>query len=86
MAVLSAELGEPALAVRWFDRAIDEAGPTPALLGRLADAAWKAGDLERAQAVVAEGLAIAPQDGVLLSLKRRVAADQARRAERPPGS
>ena len=35
----SVRLGEPALAVRWFDRAIDEAGPSAALQVRLADAA-----------------------------------------------
>jgi hypothetical protein len=34
----SVRLGEPALAVRWFDRAIDEAGPSAALQVKLADA------------------------------------------------
>ena len=55
IADLSMRLGDPALAVRWFDRAIDEAGPSAALQLRLADAAWKSGDVARAHQVVDEG-------------------------------
>jgi hypothetical protein len=32
IAELSLRIGEPLLAARWIDRAIDEGGPTPALL------------------------------------------------------
>jgi hypothetical protein len=32
IAELSLQMGEPLLAARWIDRAIDEGGPTPALL------------------------------------------------------
>jgi tetratricopeptide (TPR) repeat protein len=72
IADLSLKSGEPAQAVRWFGRAIEEAGPTPVLLARLADAAWRAGDLARARRAVDEGLLLAPQDRTLISLKRRL--------------
>jgi tetratricopeptide (TPR) repeat protein len=68
----SVRLGEPALAVRWFDRAIDEAGPSAALQVRLADAAYRAGDVARAQQVVDEGLAAEPGNLPLQALKRRL--------------
>jgi len=84
IAALSIRLGEPLLAVRWLDRAIDDSGPSPALLARVADAALKGGDTDRAQDAVDEGLALAPADPVLVGLKDRVAAERARRAVRPP--
>ncbi len=68
----SVRLGEPALAVRWFDRAIDEAGPSPALQLKLADAAFRAGDVARAHQVVDEGLASEPGNAALEQLKRRL--------------
>jgi tetratricopeptide (TPR) repeat protein len=68
----SVRLGEPALAVRWFDRAIDEAGPSAALQIKLAEAAWRAGDVARASQVIDEGLASEPDNRTLLQLKRRV--------------
>jgi tetratricopeptide (TPR) repeat protein len=68
----SVRLGEPALAVRWFDRAIDEAGPSTALQVRLADAAYRAGDVARAHQVVDEGLAAEPGNRPLQQLKRRL--------------
>ena len=68
----SIRLGQPDLAVRWFDRALDEAGPSAALLVRLADAAWKAGDLPRARRVIEEGLSADPGHRALLDLKRRL--------------
>lgn len=68
----SMRLGEPALAVRWFDRAIDEAGPSAALQVRLADAAYRAGDIARAHQVVDEGLASEPGNLPLQALKRRL--------------
>jgi tetratricopeptide (TPR) repeat protein len=72
IADLSIRIGEPTLAVRWLDRAIDEAGPTPFRLARLASAAWSAGDTTRARAAVDEGLQLAPDDAALVALKRRV--------------
>jgi tetratricopeptide (TPR) repeat protein len=68
----SVRLGEPALAVRWFDRAIDEGGPTAALQLKLADAAWKAGDVARAHQVIDEGLAAEPDNRSLQQLKKRI--------------
>jgi tetratricopeptide (TPR) repeat protein len=68
----SVRLGEPALAVRWFDRAIDEAGPSVALQLRLAAAALRAGDVARARQVVDEGLASEPGNLPLQQLKRRL--------------
>lgn len=76
IADLSMSIGEPLLAARWLDRAIDETGPSPALLARLADAAWRGGDVLRAREAVTEGLALAPDDTALLALKRRVAERQ----------
>jgi predicted Zn-dependent protease len=78
IADLSLRIGEPLLAARWLDRAIDEAGPSPALLARLADAAWKGGDLGRAREALAAGLDLAPEDPSLLAVKRRVGADPGR--------
>jgi tetratricopeptide (TPR) repeat protein len=68
----SVRLGEPALAVRWFDRAIDEAGPSPVLQVKLADAAFRAGDVVRAKQVIDEGLASEPDNRTLQQLKRRI--------------
>jgi tetratricopeptide (TPR) repeat protein len=68
----SIRLGEPALAVRWFDRAIDEAGPSAALQVKLAEAAWRAGDIVRAHHVIDEGLASEPDNETLQQLKRRI--------------
>ncbi|MEO8683080.1 MAG: tetratricopeptide repeat protein [Vicinamibacterales bacterium] len=72
IADLSMKLGEPAIAVRWFDRALDEAGPTSVLLAKLDDAALKAGNIARARQAVDEGLAAEPNDRPLQQLKRRL--------------
>lgn len=72
IADLSMKLGEPALAMRWFDRAMDEAGPSPALQLKLADAAWRAGDVARAHLVIDEALASEPDNRSLQQLKRRL--------------
>jgi tetratricopeptide (TPR) repeat protein len=68
----SMRLGEPSVAVRWFGRAVDEGGPNAALQLKLADAAWKTGDIERAHRVVDEALAGEPQNATLRQLKRRL--------------
>jgi tetratricopeptide (TPR) repeat protein len=78
IADLSLRIGEPLLAARWLDRAIDESGPSPALLARLADAAWRGGDLVRAREALAAGLELAPEHPALVGLKRRVGADPGR--------
>lgn len=76
IADFSIKLGEPALAVRWFDRAIDEAGPTTALQLRLADAVWKSGDLARAHLLVNEALAADPGDRQWRQMKQRLPTSQ----------
>lgn len=68
----SVRLGEPVLAVRWLDRAIDEAGPSTALQVKLADAAIRAGDVARAHQVIDDGLASEPGNPQLEQLKRRL--------------
>jgi len=68
----SVRLGDAALAVRWFDRAIDEAGPSAALQIKLAEAAWRAGDVVRAHQVIDEGLASEPDNRALQQLRRRI--------------
>jgi tetratricopeptide (TPR) repeat protein len=72
IADLSLRLGEPALAVRWFDRAIDDSGPSTALQFRLADAAIKSGDITRARHVLDEALAADPGNRQLMQLKQRL--------------
>jgi tetratricopeptide (TPR) repeat protein len=69
----SVKLGDAALAVRWFDRAIDEgAPPSTELRLRLAEAAWRAGDIVRAHQVLDEGLAAEPDNRPLQQLRRRI--------------
>jgi tetratricopeptide (TPR) repeat protein len=68
----SVRLGDPALAVRWFDRAIDEGGANTALHLKLADAAWRAGDVVRAHQVIDEALSAEPENASLRQMKRRL--------------
>jgi len=68
----SVRLGDNALAVRWFDRAIDEGGPSETLQLKLAEAAWRAGDVVRANQLIEEGLAAEPENRSFQQLKRRV--------------
>jgi predicted Zn-dependent protease len=68
----SVKLGEPALAVRWFSRAMDEAGPSTPLQLKLAEAAWKAGDVTRAHQVIDEAISSEPENRSLLQFKRRL--------------
>ena len=68
----SVRLGDPNLAVRWFDRAIDEAGANTSLQLKLAEAAWRAGDVVRAHQVLDEALAAEPENASLKQMKRRL--------------
>lgn len=72
IATLSLRLGDARQAERWFERAIDESGSTPALLAGLADAVAQSGDLARAKALVDEGLAIEPTNEQLQRVKGRL--------------
>ena len=69
---LSMRLGEPALAVRWFARAIDESGPSTTLRVRLVDAALKSGDAARARLELDEALAADPGNRQLQQMKQRL--------------
>jgi tetratricopeptide (TPR) repeat protein len=73
IANLSVRIGQPHTALRWYERALDEAGPTTTLLAGFADAAWQAGQVERARTLIAEGLTLDPADAALLRLQRRAA-------------
>ena len=68
----SVRLGDPSLAVRWFNRAIDEGGANASLQLKLAEAAWRAGDVSRAHQVVDEALSSEPDNAALRNLKRRL--------------
>jgi tetratricopeptide (TPR) repeat protein len=68
----SVRLGDPSLAVRWFDRAIDEGGTNTSLQLKLAHAAWRAGDVARAHQVIDEALAAEPENTSLRLMKRRL--------------
>lgn len=68
----SMRLGDPTLAVRWFDRAIDAGGGSTALQVKLAEAAWRAGDVPRARKVIDEALSSEPENAALQNLKRRL--------------
>jgi tetratricopeptide (TPR) repeat protein len=68
----SVRLGDPSLAVRWFDRAIDEGGANSTLQLKLAEAAWRAGDVVRAHQVIDEALSVEPENASLRQMKRRL--------------
>jgi tetratricopeptide (TPR) repeat protein len=68
----SLRLGDASLAVRWFDRAIDEGGANTALQLKLAEAAWRAGNLARAHQVLDEALASDHDNAALRQLQRKL--------------
>jgi tetratricopeptide (TPR) repeat protein len=77
---LSMRVGDSPAAAYWYGRAIGEAGPSAALLERLAEAELDRGDPGRARAAIDEGLALEPGHGGLRALARRVDASYP-----PPG-
>jgi tetratricopeptide (TPR) repeat protein len=70
IARLSMQLGEPAVAVRWYAAAL-EARPVPSLLARYAEAQWAAGDRAGARATLARLLAREPDNPDALALDAR---------------
>ena len=50
--------GDPVGATYWFERAVADLGPSPALLLKLAEAAMARGDRDRARLAVDEGLSL----------------------------
>lgn len=69
---LSMQLDEAGVAADWFQRAVDLSPADPWLLRRLAEARWRAGDVERARTVVSAGLERYPENPSLLALQRRL--------------
>ena len=68
----SARLGEPAVAVTWFQRAIAAGGEDASLLLRLADAQMRAGDLPAARITVTKVLESDPANRGAHALLRRL--------------
>ncbi|MCA1563558.1 MAG: tetratricopeptide repeat protein [Acidobacteria bacterium] len=64
-------MDEPAEAARWLERAT-AATPDARLLGRLAEAQWKAGRRADARATLEQGLQREPRNRALLTLRRRL--------------
>ena len=71
IADLSLMLGDPADAAVRFGQARALGDPSARLLVRLADAEWRAGDHATARSVIADGIAMYPQDRYLRTLRRR---------------
>ncbi|MDD5720649.1 MAG: tetratricopeptide repeat protein [Candidatus Krumholzibacteria bacterium] len=69
---LSMQLNDPDVAVRWFQRAADAAGQDAALLGRLADAQFRAGRLDEARSTLDKAIEKDPGSAFLRSLARRL--------------
>jgi tetratricopeptide (TPR) repeat protein len=70
---LSLSLGEPDVAVGWFERAIDgERTPDASTLVKLADAQLRAGQTDRARASLSRAFAIEPENVAGLRLARRL--------------
>jgi tetratricopeptide (TPR) repeat protein len=72
IADLSARLGDWKEAAVWYRRAAEKVAPDAALLGRLAEAEWQAGDPEAARATLARALKLAPKDRTLVGLSRLI--------------
>jgi tetratricopeptide (TPR) repeat protein len=77
---LSMRLNEPAAAVAWFTKAAQGPTATVAVIARLAEAQFRAGDPAGALASVNRGLQRAPGNPALIAIERRIrAAAQAQR-------
>ncbi|TAK15044.1 MAG: tetratricopeptide repeat protein, partial [Acidobacteria bacterium] len=69
LGLLSLKAGDAPTAVEFLQRAMDAGGRDPQLLGALADAQFKAGDVAAAKSSLADALALAPKDAELLRLR-----------------
>ena len=74
VASLSLRLNQPQVAVTWLTKAAGAAPADARLLAALADAQFRSGDRDAAQATVARGLEKDPRNAALLSLARRTQA------------
>ena len=71
---LSMRLNEPAAAVTWYQKAAQGPSATAAVLARLAEAQFKAGDPAGALASVNRGLQREPGSAALIGIERRIRA------------
>jgi Flp pilus assembly protein TadD len=67
---LAFQAGDPAAAVESFQRARNAGLKDPSFLGELAEAQFRAGDVDAAKSTLAQALAVEPTDVELLRLKR----------------
>jgi len=74
VASLSLRMNDPGSAVTWAQRGVDPQHPDTALIGVLAEAHIRLGQIDAARAAIADGLAHDPQDRALLQLRRRIGA------------
>jgi tetratricopeptide (TPR) repeat protein len=72
IAEVATKAGDPATAARWYRRAAEGSPDNARLLGRLADAAWSAGDQPLARSSLAHALELQPNDPALRALARRI--------------
>ncbi len=71
IAALSMRLNDPASAIRWLQKASDANPSDGKVLFSLADAQFRAGDVDGARKTVARGLQLDPENVALLKLSRR---------------
>jgi predicted Zn-dependent protease len=85
---LSIRLNEPAVAVTWFTRAVEDAAAGPASFARLAEAQLRIGDRDGARVSIERGLQRDARNAQLLALQRRFrpAADRPGAANHQQGS
>jgi tetratricopeptide (TPR) repeat protein len=69
---LSERIGEPLVAARWLERAMEESGPTADRLARIAELRLRAGDDAGARTRITEGLALDPTHATLKHLQGRL--------------
>jgi tetratricopeptide (TPR) repeat protein len=72
IADFSLRLDDPYSAAYWLDRALDEAGPSAALLARMAEAQLALGRPDEARRAVDQGLSLEPDHRQLQALRRRL--------------
>jgi tetratricopeptide (TPR) repeat protein len=69
---LSERIGEPQVAARWLERAMDESGASADRLARIAELRFRAGDAAGARMRITQGLVLDPVNATLLRLRERV--------------
>lgn len=72
IAELATKANDAVTAARWYRLAVEGSPSNARLLGRLADAAWNAGDQALARRSLERALELQPQDPALRALARRI--------------